>query len=160
MLGFVVEYRLLLHSEVVGFFLMSRDVLILQYQTDGKLLKTQILLFDFLQYCRYLECNSARPDIGSIYTYKFSTLPLNAKGIRMHSGTKIQKNYRTSRVWKYFEVAKVDNQGVILDLQKAISKQCHRTFQTKGGNASNLAKHVKDRPPDLFKEFKVSFNSC
>ncbi len=30
------------------------------------------------------------------------------------------------------------------------------SFHTKGGNTSDLAKHLKDNYPDLFKEFKVS----
>src|SRR4029434_4096093 len=37
--------------------------------------------------------------------------------------------------------------------------QCYPVLQTKGDTTSNLAKHLKDRHPDLFKEFKESYQS-
>uniref|UniRef100_A0A672RIU4 BED-type domain-containing protein n=1 Tax=Sinocyclocheilus grahami TaxID=75366 RepID=A0A672RIU4_SINGR len=58
-----------------------------------------------------------------------------------------------SHVWKYFGFA-TDDQGNIIDQQKPICKRCHRSFLSKGGNTSNLIKHLKDRHPDLMKEFK------
>ena len=52
-----------------------------------------------------------------------------------------------------------DDHGVIIKPQKPLCKRCYRGLQTKGGNTSNLAKHLKDRHPDLFKEFMVSSDS-
>uniref|UniRef100_A0A671QLV8 HAT C-terminal dimerisation domain-containing protein n=1 Tax=Sinocyclocheilus anshuiensis TaxID=1608454 RepID=A0A671QLV8_9TELE len=39
------------------------------------------------------------------------------------------------------------------DTSKPICKSCYRAVLTKGANTSNLAKHLKDRHPDLYKEF-------
>ena len=52
-------------------------------------------------------------------------------------------------------VFEADERGAIINPQKPLCKRCYRGLQTKGGNTSNLAKHLKDRHPDLFKEFKV-----
>lgn len=67
----------------------------------------------------------------------------------------IDKTGTKNRVWKYF-ACEVNEDGVILDTNKPTCQQCLRSFQTKGGSTSNLAKHLKDRHPDLFREFKVS----
>lgn len=64
-----------------------------------------------------------------------------------------------SRVWKYF-VFEADHRGVIIDSQKPICKRCHRTFQNKRGNTLNLAKHLKDRHPDLFKSYCCILFCC
>ncbi|KAI2656685.1 E3 SUMO-protein ligase ZBED1 [Labeo rohita] len=58
-----------------------------------------------------------------------------------------------SHVWKYFVFA-TDDKGNIIDHQKPICKRCHLSSLSKGGNTSNLIKHLKDRHPDLMKEFK------
>ena len=63
----------------------------------------------------------------------------------------VDKTGTKSRVWKYFAF-KADRYGAILDSNKPTCKQCLRSFQTKGGSRSNLAKHLKDRHPDLFRE--------
>uniref|UniRef100_A0A673G4Z9 BED-type domain-containing protein n=1 Tax=Sinocyclocheilus rhinocerous TaxID=307959 RepID=A0A673G4Z9_9TELE len=63
-----------------------------------------------------------------------------------------------SHVWKYFGFA-ADDQGNIIDQQKPICKRCHRSFLSKGGNTSNLIKHLKDRHPDLMKDFKQFSNT-
>ena len=103
----------------------------------------------FLQYRRYQGCNS-------------SDVTLNAKGTRKMAAAATalprlpKKKNGNSHVWKYF----ADDQGLIIDSQKTILKRCQRAFQMKGGNTSNLRKQLKDRHPDLFKEFKVSFKSC
>lgn len=48
-----------------------------------------------------------------------------------------------------------DNQVQVMEYQKLVCKQCLRAFGVKGVNTSDLAKHFKDRHPDLNKEFKV-----
>ena len=65
----------------------------------------------------------------------------------------VDKKGTKTRVWKYFAF-EADDRGVIINPQKPLCKRCYRGLQTKGGNTSNLAKHLKDRHPDLFKEFK------
>lgn len=70
----------------------------------------------------------------------------------------VDKKGGKSHVWKYFGFG-ADDEGNIIDHQKPICKQCHRSSLSKGGNTSNLIKHLKDRHPDLIKEFKqASFN--
>ena len=59
----------------------------------------------------------------------------------------VDKTGTKSRVWKYFAF-EADKYGAILDSNKPTCKQCLRSFQTKGGSRSNLAKHLKDRHPD------------
>ena len=49
-----------------------------------------------------------------------------------------------------------DEQGLIVDPQNPVCKTCRHRTPRKWGNTSNLAKHLKDRHPDLYKEFKVS----
>ncbi|TRY83288.1 hypothetical protein DNTS_000575 [Danionella cerebrum] len=51
---------------------------------------------------------------------------------------------KESHVWKYFACA-ADDKGNITDHQKPICKRCRRSFISKGGNTSNLIKHLKDR---------------
>ena len=69
----------------------------------------------------------------------------------------VEKKGGKSHVWKYFGFA-ADDKGNIIDNQKPICKRCRRSFHSKGGNTSNLIKHLKDRHPDLMKEFQqVSF---
>lgn len=68
-------------------------------------------------------------------------------------GPLVDKKGVKSHVWKYFGF-EADDKGNILDNQKPVCKRCHRSFLSKGGNTSNLIKHLKDRHPDLMKEFK------
>ncbi|XP_062377677.1 uncharacterized protein LOC134066362 isoform X3 [Sardina pilchardus] len=63
-----------------------------------------------------------------------------------------------SHVWKYFAF-EADNQGLIINSNKPVCRRCHRIVQAKGGNTSNLAKHLKDKHPDLFREFKLKQNN-
>ena len=56
----------------------------------------------------------------------------------------VKKKNSKSRFWKYFAF-EADDQGLVIDSQKTICKRCQTAFQTKGGNTSNLAKHLKDR---------------
>ena len=65
----------------------------------------------------------------------------------------VVKKGTKSRVWKYFAF-EADDRGYINTPQKPLCKICYRGLQTKGGNTSNLAKHLKGRHPDLFKEIK------
>ncbi|XP_039510154.1 E3 SUMO-protein ligase ZBED1-like [Pimephales promelas] len=65
----------------------------------------------------------------------------------------VDKKGGKSHVWKHFGFA-ADDEGNIIDPQKPICKRCHRSFLSKAGNTSNLIKHLKDRHPDLMKEFK------
>lgn len=65
----------------------------------------------------------------------------------------VDKKGGKSHVWKYFGF-EADDKGNIIDHQKPVCKRCRRSFISKGGNTSNLMKHLKDRHPDLMKEFK------
>ncbi len=40
------------------------------------------------------------------------------------------------------------------DMTKPICKRCFKAVKTKGANTTNLAKHLSDRHPDLYKEVK------
>ncbi|XP_048105648.1 protein mel-28-like isoform X3 [Alosa alosa] len=62
-----------------------------------------------------------------------------------------------SHVWKYFAF-EADLEGLIINSDRPVCKRCHRIVQAKGGNTSNLAKHLKDKHPDLFREFKSKQN--
>ena len=61
----------------------------------------------------------------------------------------VDKKGTKSRLWKYFAF-EADDRSVIINPQKPLGKRCYRGLQTKGGNTSNLAKHLKDRHPHLF----------
>nr|XP_055052516.1 E3 SUMO-protein ligase ZBED1-like [Misgurnus anguillicaudatus]XP_055062693.1 E3 SUMO-protein ligase ZBED1-like [Misgurnus anguillicaudatus] len=65
----------------------------------------------------------------------------------------VEKKGGKSHVWRYFGFA-ADDKGNIIDPQKPVCKRCHRSFLSRGGNTSNLIKHLKDRHPDLMREFK------
>lgn len=68
----------------------------------------------------------------------------------------IGKKGTKSRIWKYFAF-EADDHGVIVAL-KPVCKRCHCAFQTEAGNTTNLVKHLKDRHPDLFKEFNIKYD--
>ncbi|KAM9773773.1 putative nuclease HARBI1 isoform 1-T1 [Syngnathus typhle] len=59
-----------------------------------------------------------------------------------------------SRVWKYFAF-ETDTTGAIIDLNKPTCKTCLRGVCTKRRSTSNMAKHLRYRHPDLFREFKA-----
>lgn len=67
----------------------------------------------------------------------------------------VEKRACRSHVWKFFAF-EADQQGLIKDLNKPVCKRCHRTILAKGGNTSNLAKHLRDKHPDLFRDFQVN----
>lgn len=48
------------------------------------------------------------------------------------------------------------NQGVKIDLQKAMYKWCYCVSWTNWEKYSNLVKHLEDHHPDVFKEFKLT----
>ena len=41
-----------------------------------------------------------------------------------------------------------------INTEAPLCKRCYKTCLAKGENTSNLAKHLKDKPPDLQKEFR------
>ena len=65
----------------------------------------------------------------------------------------VDKENSRSAVWQYF-ANEADAEGKAKDLQKPICKRCFRAVTTRGGNTTNLAKHLKDLHPDLFKDLK------
>lgn len=83
----------------------------------------------------------------TVATSFLSTLP------RQHQ--LVEKRAYRSHVWKYFAF-EADQEGLIKDLNKPVCKRCHRIILAKGGNTSNLAKHLRDRHPDIFRDFQVN----
>uniref|UniRef100_A0A672RI62 BED-type domain-containing protein n=1 Tax=Sinocyclocheilus grahami TaxID=75366 RepID=A0A672RI62_SINGR len=65
----------------------------------------------------------------------------------------VDKEHSRSAIWKYFGY-ETNEHGKPKDTSKPICKSCYRAVLTKGANTSNLAKHLKDRHPDLYKEFR------
>ncbi|KAL1250025.1 hypothetical protein QQF64_021030 [Cirrhinus molitorella] len=65
----------------------------------------------------------------------------------------VEKVDARSEIWHYFAYI-ADSQGKPTDITKPICKKCFNPTQAKGANTSNLAKHLADRHPDLYKEFK------
>ena len=65
------------------------------------------------------------------------------------------KENSRSAVRQYFAY-EADAEGKAKDCNTPICKRCFRTVTTRGGNinVTNLAKHLKDRHPDLFKDLK------
>ena len=70
----------------------------------------------FLQYHRYRGCNSSGRGMGSMYTYKCCSLPLNAKGTLWQddncsecdcSASTLRENNSKSRVWTYLALGTV-----------------------------------------------------
>uniref|UniRef100_A0A671RC50 BED-type domain-containing protein n=1 Tax=Sinocyclocheilus anshuiensis TaxID=1608454 RepID=A0A671RC50_9TELE len=65
----------------------------------------------------------------------------------------VDKEHSRSAIWKYFGY-ETNEHGKPKDTSKPICKSCYRAVLTKGANTSNLAKHLKDRHPDLYKELR------
>ena len=65
----------------------------------------------------------------------------------------VDKKDARSEIWKYLSDIS-DSEGKPTDTTRPVCKTCFRSLQTKGANTSNLAKHLADRHPELFKEFK------
>ncbi len=65
----------------------------------------------------------------------------------------VDKEHSRSAIWKYFGY-EANEHGKPKDTSKPICKSCYRAVLTKGANTSNIAKHLKDRHPDLYKEFR------
>ena len=58
-----------------------------------------------------------------------------------------------SAIWNYFGF-KTNEHGEAINTEAPLCKRCYKTCLAKGGNSSNLAKHLKDKLPDLHKEFR------
>ena len=56
-------------------------------------------------------------------------------------------------IWNYFGF-KTNEHGEAINTEASLCKWCYKTCLTTGGNTSNLAKHLKDKHPDLRKEFQ------
>ena len=65
----------------------------------------------------------------------------------------VNKKDGRSEIWNHFAYL-ADSEGKPEDTLKPVCKTCYRGVQTKGGNTSNMAKHLADRHPLLYKEFK------
>ena len=65
----------------------------------------------------------------------------------------VEKADTRSEIWKYFAYF-ADSKGKPTDTSKPVCKRCLKSVITKGGNTSNLAKHLADRHADLHREFK------
>ena len=65
----------------------------------------------------------------------------------------LKKIYVRNKIWKYFGY-EADCEGKPIDTQRPVCKTCFKATQAKGGNTSNMAKHLSDRHPKLFREFK------
>ena len=58
-----------------------------------------------------------------------------------------------SEIWNYFRYI-ADSEGKPTDTQRPVCKFSFKATQTKGGNTSNMVKHLSDRHLELSKEFK------
>ena len=67
----------------------------------------------------------------------------------------VDKKDARSEMWKYLSYIS-DSEGKPTDTTRPVCKTCFRSLQTKGANTSNLAKHLADRHPELFKDRQVS----
>uniref|UniRef100_A0A3Q3Q9S5 BED-type domain-containing protein n=1 Tax=Monopterus albus TaxID=43700 RepID=A0A3Q3Q9S5_MONAL len=65
----------------------------------------------------------------------------------------VDKQHSRSAIWNYFAYEANDD-GKQKNTSKPLCKSCYRALPTKGANTSNLAKLLKDRHPDLYKEFR------
>lgn len=64
----------------------------------------------------------------------------------------VEKVGARSNVWKYFGF-KPNDKGEPSNPEAPQCKRCYKTCLAKGGNTSNLSKHLKDNHADLFQEF-------
>ncbi|XP_075719862.1 E3 SUMO-protein ligase ZBED1-like [Rhinoderma darwinii] len=66
---------------------------------------------------------------------------------------RVEKKCSRSEVWTYFAyIADKDRQPT--EMTKPVCKRCYKSLHCKAGNTSNLAKHLADNHPDLYKELK------
>jgi len=65
----------------------------------------------------------------------------------------VDKPGAPSATWNYFGF-KTNEHGEAVNTVAPLCKRCYKTCLAKGGNTSNLAKHLKDKHPDLHKEFR------
>lgn len=65
----------------------------------------------------------------------------------------VDKSGAQSAIWNYFGL-KTNEDGEAINSDAPLCKRCYKTCVAKGGNTSNLAKHLKDKHPDLHKEFR------
>lgn len=66
----------------------------------------------------------------------------------------VNKKDRRNEIWNYFAFV-TDREGKPTVTLKPVYKTCHKGVQTKGGNTSNMAKHLADRHPMLYKNSKT-----
>lgn len=65
----------------------------------------------------------------------------------------IEKRNARSAIWHFFGY-EPDEHGQPKNPSQPRCKRCHGIVPTKGANTTNLAAHLHDKHPDLFKEFK------
>lgn len=58
-----------------------------------------------------------------------------------------------SAVWKYFAFD-ADESGEPTNNDRPVCKQCFKAVATKGDNTTNMAKHLKDKHPNLYSQMK------
>ena len=67
----------------------------------------------------------------------------------------LKKLNSKSHIWNYFGF-KQGKDGKPIDDCRPLCRRCHQTRWAKGGNTSNLIKHLQCRHPDLYAEYQVS----
>uniref|UniRef100_A0A671SCA6 BED-type domain-containing protein n=1 Tax=Sinocyclocheilus anshuiensis TaxID=1608454 RepID=A0A671SCA6_9TELE len=80
-------------------------------------------------------------------------MPREVTLLQASQTSRSRDKHSRSAIWKYFGY-ETNEHGKPKDTSKPICKSCYRAVLTKGANTSNLAKHLKDRHPDLYKEFR------
>ena len=63
------------------------------------------------------------------------------------------KKYVRNKIWKYFGY-EAECEGKPIDTQRPICKTCFKVTLAKGGNTSNMAKHLSDRHPNFSESSK------
>ena len=67
----------------------------------------------------------------------------------------VDKKDARSEMWKYCSYIS-DSEGKPTDTTRPVCETCVRSLQTQAANTSDLAKHLADRHPELFKDRQVS----
>ena len=67
----------------------------------------------------------------------------------------LKRTNSKSYIWNYFG-SKQGTYGKAIDDGRPLCRCCHQAIGAKGGNTSNLIKHLQCRHPDLYVEYQVS----
>ena len=62
----------------------------------------------------------------------------------------VERKDARSEIWKYFGY-EADTEGKPIDIHRPVCKTYFKSNQAKGGNTSNMAKHLSYRHPELFR---------